>query len=65
MTCPNCVLDFDPPITVQGLTVHPACGASIVVATGERAKAEDVVVLTDDELRQLRAARLRPKRAAV
>lgn len=64
LACPSCGLDVDAAGAIRGLAVCSSpCDTSIVVDTGLKATAADVLLLTPDELAQLRKARKRPKRA--
>jgi len=61
--CPACGETFEPTI-VAGLTVHPSpCGASIAMATGQRASEAEIRGLSTADMAALRALRARPARA--
>lgn len=64
MTCPACYSNFPLTATVRGITVCGNCQRTIVVATGQLARAADTLVLTQDELKDLRKLRAQARASA-
>lgn len=63
MTCANCSHESTPAATVRGLTVCPACLATLIAESGDRAIASDTLRLAQDELAALRTMRKRLREA--
>ena len=69
MICPVCAADLVSALTLAGITVDQACGASLVVTdtAARRATMADLVRVSGGDMQQLRVARAvivpRPPRA--